>query len=96
MDARITVRDNPAASRYEAEVGGVLAVAEYVREGDRIVFTHTFVPPALRGRGVAEQLVRTALEGAREAGWKVVPQCSYVALYIRRHREYQALVASGG
>jgi len=93
MSTDVTVRHNPAASRYEADVDGHLAVAEYAREGDRMVFTHTFVPPELRGRGVAEKLVRTALEGARAAGRTVVPQCSYVAVFIRRNPEFQSLVA---
>jgi len=94
MSTAIAVRHNPAAHRYEAEVEGHLAVAEYTLEGDRQVFTHTFVPPELRGRGVAEQLVRTALEEARAAGRKVVPLCSYVAVFIRRNPEFQPLVAA--
>ena len=93
MNPEVTVRHNPAACRYEAEVEGRLAVAEYVPQGDRLVFTHTVVPPELRSRGLAEKLVRTALEDARAAGRKVVPQCSYVRVFIRRHPEFQSLVA---
>ena len=93
MNSDFTVRRNPAASRYEADIDGHLAVAEYLLEDDRMIFTHTFVPPELRGRGVAEKLVRTALEDARQAGKKVVPQCSFVAVFIRRNPEFQALTA---
>ena len=93
MNSDFTVRRNPAASRYEADIDGHLAVAEYRLEGDRVVFTHTFVPPELRGRGVAEKLVRTALEEARQEGRRVVPQCSYVALFIRRNPEFRSLTA---
>lgn len=92
MNPEVAVRHNSAASRYETDVEGHLAVAEYALEGDRMVFTRTFVPPELRGRGIAEKLVRAALEDARRAGRKVVPQCSYVTLFLRRNREYQALV----
>lgn len=74
-------------------MAGHLAVAEYVPEGDRLVFTHTFVPPELRGRGIAEQLVRAALDDARQQGKRIVPQCSYVALFIRRNPEFKPLVA---
>lgn len=87
------VRHNPAASRFEAEVDGHLAVAEYLLEGDRQTFTHTLVPVELRGRGIAEALVRTALEDARAHGRRVVPQCSYVARFIGRHAEFQSLLA---
>lgn len=92
-DERDPVRHNPAAHRYEIEVNGQLAVAEYALEGDRMIFTHTFVPPELRGRGLAEKLVRRALDDARTQNAKVIPACSYVEVFIRRHPEYQALVA---
>jgi predicted GNAT family acetyltransferase len=91
-ESEIRVRHNAAAGRYEAEVNGHLAVAEYRREGDRVFFTHTFVPPELRGRGIAEKLVRTALEGVRQDGRRVVPQCSYVSGFVRRNPEFQSLV----
>jgi len=88
------VRHNVSARRYEAEVNGLLAVAEYEwGEGGVQVFTHTLVPEALRGRGLAEALVRTALDEAQAAGRKVVPACSYVAKFIERHRQYAPLLA---
>lgn len=88
------VRHNLSASRYEIEVDGHLAVAEYVLEAEgRIVFTHTFVPPELRGRGLAEKLVRRALDDARAQDRRVVPACSYVAAFIARHAEFQPLLA---
>lgn len=89
----ITVTHNEAEHRYEATVDGLLSVCEYELVDDKIVFTHTLVPPELRGRGIAEQLVRPALADARAAGRKVVPACSYVAVFIQRHREYQDLLA---
>ena len=93
MNPASTVRHNGAANRYETEVDGYLAVAEYRLEGNRMVFSHTLVPPELRRRGIAEQLVRTALEDARLQDRRVVPQCSYVAAFIRRNPEFQRLVA---
>ena len=92
MPEAVTVRHNVPAHRYEAVVEGHLSVCEYEVVGDRMVFTHTLVPPALRGRGIAEQLVRTALAEARTAGRKVVPACDYVAKFIARHKEYQDLL----
>jgi predicted GNAT family acetyltransferase len=38
-------------------------------------------------------LARSALETARADGVEVVPLCTYVAAYIRRHHEYLPLVA---
>jgi len=88
----IEVRHNPAAQRFETLAGGQLSVAEYRRDGQRILFTHTEVPPALRGQGIAAQLVRVALDYARESGLTVVPLCWYVDAFIRRHPEYQDLL----
>ncbi len=53
----ISVVENPAQSRFEAQLDGYLAVADYRLEGDSMIFTHTEVPPAFRGRGIAEKLV---------------------------------------
>ena len=86
------VKHNAAAHCYEATVEGHRSVCDYEIDGDKMVLTHTFVPPELRGRGLAEQLVRAALTDARAAGQKVVPACSYVALFIQRNREYQDLL----
>lgn len=96
MNARtddIVVRHNSAESRFEVIIDGRLSVADYeIRDGE-MVMTHTFVPPELRGRGIAEKLVRTALEHARKEHLRVVPACSYVEIFIRRHSEFQSLVS---
>lgn len=85
------VQHNSAGQRFELRVGGHLAVAEYRIDGADLVLTHTFVPPELRGRGLAEQVVRAALEFAREKKYRVVPQCSYVGVFLRRHPEFADL-----
>lgn len=91
------MRHNPAASRYEIDLGaGRMAVAEYVTQGTTRVFTHTFVPPEFRGGGLAEKLVRAALDDTHAERIKVLPACSYVAVFLRRHPEYQALLAGEG
>ena len=92
MSAPVAVTHNAAAHRYEAVVDGHLSICEYESEGSRLVFTHTVVPPELRGRGIAEALVRAALADARAAGRKVVPACSYVARFMERHREFGDLL----
>lgn len=88
-----SVRHNETAHRYEIHVDGSLAVADYQIEGDRQVFTHTYVPPELRGRGLAEALVRRALNDAKAAGRKVVPACSYVDVFMQRNKEFEPLRA---
>jgi hypothetical protein len=87
------VRHNEAEHRFELNTAGAVAIADYVEQGDRWVVTHTFVPPELRGGGIAGTLVKATLETARARGKKVVPQCSYVAAYLSRHPEYRDLQA---
>jgi len=92
MAMPIEVSRNDAAHCYEAEVEGYRAVAEYRVEGDRVVFTHTFVPPELRGRGIGQALVRSALEETKRQGRRVVLQCTYVAMFVLRNPEFQPLL----
>jgi uncharacterized protein len=89
----IEVRNNEERRRFEAEVEGRLAMIGYERQGDTITYTHTFVPPELEGRGIAGRMAQVALGYARASGLRVVPQCPFVASYIKRHPEYQDLVA---
>lgn len=86
------VRDNAAASRFELEAEGGMAVANYHVDGNTMLFTHTETPPPLQGRGIASRLIRGALETARARGLRVLPLCSFVADYIRRHPEFQDLL----
>ena len=87
------VVDNRARNRFELEVDGETAFAEYRREGPNIVFTHTIVPEALSGRGIGSRLVRAALDAARAEGLKVVPLCPFVKAYIEKLPEEQDLLA---
>jgi predicted GNAT family acetyltransferase len=59
-------------------------------------FDHTEVPPQLRGSGVAAKLAQHALQHAAAQGWKVIPSCSYIALYIKRHPEFAPLIENPG
>jgi len=86
------IRDNAERHRFEVVVDGHLARADYVIEGDVITFTHTIVPPALEGRGIASRLIRHGLSEARARGLRVVPQCPFVAAYIRKHPEWADLL----
>ena len=83
-----TVRHNEAQGRYELETEHGLAIAVYHQQGDRLVFTHTEVPPADEGKGIGARLVRAALDDTRKRGFKIVPACSFVVAFVRRHPEY--------
>jgi uncharacterized protein len=90
------VVDNTAESRFEQRIGDDIAIAEYKRRGDVIVFTHTLVPPHLEGRGIASGIAKFALDQARAQGLKVDPRCRFFAGYIERNPGYKDLLRSNG
>src|SRR5207249_2627617 len=49
-------------------------------------------PPALRGRTLAAEPARAALEHAGAGGLRVVPACPYTRRYLARHPELRGLV----
>jgi uncharacterized protein len=85
------VRDNKAQSRFELDVEGAMAVANYRSTPQAIIITHTETPRALRGRGIASELVKGALDLIRADGHKVVAGCSFVVDYLHKHPEYADL-----
>ena len=89
----VQVRDNAAEGRFEATVGDHVGINAYRVDGRTITFTGTQVPEALRGQGVGQALARAGLEAARARGLKVVPQCPFIAAYVRKHPEYADLLA---
>ncbi len=87
------VRDNQTQSRFELDVEGQIAFANYRQTPAAIIITHTETPRALRGRGIASELVKGALELIRAGGKKVIAGCSFVVDYLREHPEDADLVA---
>jgi predicted GNAT family acetyltransferase len=87
------IRNNKDLRRFETDAGGEVAVAYYNLSPGTMTFTHTEVPYALQGQGIASRLIRGALEAARAEGLKVVPRCSFVSNYIARHQEFGDLLA---
>jgi predicted GNAT family acetyltransferase len=85
--AALDVRHNAAAGRFEADVEGGIAHADYRMQGQVMRIVHTEVPVAAEGRGVAGQVVRAALQHARAHGLRVQPMCGYVRDYMQRHPE---------
>lgn len=81
-----------AGHRFFVEVEGHEAELVYAQEPGRIAILHTGVPPEIGGRGIAAELMRTALDYARAQGWKVTPRCSYAAAFFKKHHEYDDLL----
>ena len=89
----VTVRDNKEKSRFELDVQGQTAFANYRLTPTVVIITHTETPRNLRGHGIASELVKGALDIIRADGGRVVGTCRFVADYLGKHPEYADIVA---
>ncbi|MGK9063975.1 GNAT family N-acetyltransferase [Stutzerimonas chloritidismutans] len=88
MSEQLTIRHDQAGHQFETTVDGYRAYLAYVDLGKQTLDIYrTFVPDALRGRGVAAALTQHALDYAAREGFTVIPSCSYVERYMERQAE---------
>ena len=94
MLEEVTVQNNAQSRSYDASVDGEVAgsIVYEQAEDRRVVFTHTFVEPQFRGRGVGNALVRGALDDVRAKGLTLTNFCDFVARYIDANPEYADLL----
>jgi len=92
-----SIQHDRAAHRFETLVEDARCELDYSlaqgAERPVMTITHTGVPARVGGRGIAAALVESALKTAREEGWRVVPACSYAAVWMQRHPAYRDLLA---
>lgn len=93
--SKVEVRNNAERKRFEIEIDGHFAVAEYMLVQDRIIFTHTEVAQVLEGNGLAAMLARQAFAYAEEHQLKIMPLCPYMAAYMKSHPAYHHLLQPG-
>ena len=89
----LTIEHLPQRHCFQAIVDGQRCVVDYDLTGSVLTITHTFVPPALEGRGIAGQLTDAVLEHARAQQLKVRPLCSFARAHMRRRPETLDLIA---
>lgn len=89
----VSVRQNEEERKFYADLEGQEAVVEYAKMGDVYNLAHTYVPEELRGKGVANQLVRGTLDEIRRQGARFLPSCPFVQAFVKKHPEYQEGIA---
>ncbi|MBN9046308.1 MAG: N-acetyltransferase [Rhizobiales bacterium] len=88
-DIDIRKEDSSDGGRYVAAMDGRESEMTYTKFGPALVsIDHTFVPDALRGKGVAQALARNAVLDARRSGWKIVPRCSFMQAQFSHHPDW--------
>jgi uncharacterized protein len=80
--------NNSKQQQFELRQEGEMAVLQYRFHEEVIWLMHTEVPKKLEGRGIASTLARFALEWAKSNGIKVKVVCPFVAIFLKRHPEY--------
>lgn len=80
-------------NRFELIKDGHTAFAAYTLKNDVLFIDYVEAPPALRGTGAAGRLMQHVLETAKDKNWKVTPICGYAASWLRRHKEYNDILA---
>jgi predicted GNAT family acetyltransferase len=84
MDGRFS--DNRAQSRFELDISGQVAFANYRRPDEGLAIYHVETPRSLRGQGVAGKLMEAIVSAAQAEGSDVIPFCSYASAWMRRRR----------
>lgn len=94
-EAAVAVHRNDENHRYEAVLDGkVVGYVAFRNRPGQVVLIHTETDPAYEGRGIGGALARGALDDVRARGVKALVECPFIRSYIRRHPEYQDIVAA--
>jgi predicted GNAT family acetyltransferase len=58
--------------------------------GSTVIFYHTYVPPKLRGRGLAKKIIQAGLDWAMGEAYVIIPTCSAVQRFIEMNEQYKS------
>ncbi len=79
--------------KFYCLIDGMEAHMEYRKVDDHTLnYYHTYVPPKLRHKGIAQALVTEAAKYALENNLAVIPSCWYAEIFFRRYPEYAKVV----
>lgn len=88
----LNIVHNTDEKQFEITLGdGSLAKIEYQLAGKNIIYTHTEVPEAYEGQGIASKLAHHVMEYAKENHLKVQALCPFVKKYVDEHKEYHSI-----
>jgi len=88
------VKDNPALKRLEMDVDGARVFVTYTVAQSVPTLLHLEVPKALEGHGVATRFTKGVLDLLRAEKRKAVVICPFIAAYIRKHPEFDDVLAA--
>ncbi|UCN00746.1 N-acetyltransferase [Sulfurimonas sp. SWIR-19] len=80
-----TLIHNADECKYEYHIDGHVAYISYDDQNGEMHLTHTIVPEALAGKGLARTLLEDVLKEIEKANKKAVAKCSYIVKYQEKH-----------
>ncbi len=76
----------PDQQQFVCTVDGKISRLAYRwRDSHTVDAYSTLVPDELRGQGIADRLARSFYEWTQAQGLTIVPSCSYIDVWLRRH-----------
>jgi predicted GNAT family acetyltransferase len=88
----IPLHKNEEKRRFEIEVDGSFAFIDYKETDSQIALVHTETEPALAGKGAASAVVEKTLIYIEQSKKTVLPYCSYVFTFIKKHPQWKRIV----
>jgi predicted GNAT family acetyltransferase len=76
---------NAAECKYEYHIDGYVAYITYDDQQGNMHLTHTIVPDALAGKGLAKTLLEDVLQHIKKDNKKAVAKCSYIIKYLEKN-----------
>lgn len=84
-----TVSRQSSPDRFEITADGAVAgFTQFVDHEGRRIFYHTEIGEEFGGKGLAREVVGSALRATVEEGLRVVAVCPYVRKYVNTHEEF--------
>jgi len=90
--AEYTLTHNKAENKYEYHIDGNIAHITYDNQDGVLHITHTIVPEALAGKGLAKILTIDVMKEIEAKGLKMQPKCSYTVAFVEKNPEYARLL----
>ncbi|MBS1600903.1 MAG: N-acetyltransferase [Bacteroidetes bacterium] len=89
----LKLKVNEELHQLELEIEGHIALIKYKIDGQHLFLIHTEVPAELRGKGAGNAIIEKALHYAKDKGYKIIPICPFVQAYLKRHPDWNEIVA---
>jgi|TARA_R110000796_G_scaffold234450_1_gene353173 uncharacterized protein len=88
MSLNASIQHDTQDKQFYVAIDGSRAYLAYMDLGKKTLDIYrTYVPNALRGKGLAALLTEHALKFAADQGYTVIPSCSYVERYMLRQEK---------